>query len=325
MSAQLLSIETLNLELQGPRGRAHILRGVDLTVERGEVLGVVGESGCGKTMTGRTVMGLQPESALVSGRVSYDGRDLLRLNTRELRRLRGRRIAMVFQDPSAALNPVFTIGQQLRAVLQQHQVKDRGEAQARSVELLREVGLPDPERTLDRYPHELSGGMQQRAMIAFALAGEPDLLIADEPTTALDVTIQAQILALLLELREKRGVAVILISHDIAVVAQASDRLAVLYAGTVVEQGPTHDVLATPRHPYTQALIAALPTAEHRRAALSVIPGRVPSGYEPIQGCVFADRCPHAMPICATTPPEPVTDSGVTAACWLLTDLEARP
>jgi peptide/nickel transport system ATP-binding protein len=318
VSKPLLRIEDLRLEFKRPWGVTQILRGIDLRIHEAEVLGIVGESGCGKTMTGRTVLGLQPQSARISGHVWFDGSDLLTLDLAELRRLRGRRIAMVFQDPSAALNPVFTIGAQLLAVLRYHRIATGNAATSRAIGLLEEVGLPDPEGSLSRYPHELSGGMQQRAMVAIALAASPQLLIADEPTTALDVTVEAEILSLLLRLRETHGIAIMLISHNLRALRRTCDNISVLYAGTVVEEGPTRDVLEQPRHPYTQALLAALPTPERRHQPLAVIPGQVPSGREPIDGCLFAARCPYAMPVCETQSPPQFSDSAVSAACWLL-------
>jgi peptide/nickel transport system ATP-binding protein len=269
-------------------------------------------------MTGRAVVGLVPSNAKISGQVVFDGVDLARLPAAEIRRVRGKRIAMVFQDPSAALNPVFTVGEQLTSILRHHRITTHRDAKKHAVALLAEVGLPDPRRTLDQYPHELSGGMQQRAMIAMALSGSPDLLIADEPTTALDVTIQAQILDLLLRLRDSRELTVILITHNMRVVERACDRVAVLYAGRVVEVGGVAEILRAPAHPYTQALLAALPTAAARRKPLAVIRGHVPGSNEIVPGCVFASRCPYVMPICGeSSPPDFQTSLGHYAACWL--------
>jgi oligopeptide/dipeptide ABC transporter ATP-binding protein len=314
----ILELRDLSLRFMTPLGPALAVRSVTLRVERGSVLGLVGESGCGKTMTGRAIVGLVPANARLSGEIRFDGRDLTQSSPNEIRRVRGKRIAMIFQDPSAALNPVFTIGEQLTSILLYHQIATRAQAKRQAIALLSEVGLTDPARTLNQYPHELSGGMQQRAMIAIALSASPQLLIADEPTTALDVTIQAQILDLLLRLRESRGLTVILITHNMQIVERWCDRVAVLYAGTVVEIGSVADVLRSPSHPYTQALLAALPTSAGRRKPLAVIRGRVPSSRLDIPGCVFASRCPYVMPVCIdTAPPEFQIAPGHEAACWL--------
>ncbi len=301
----LLQIEDLQVVFPTPLGLSHALRGVDLTVHTGEIFGVVGESGCGKSMTARAIMGLVPHPGRVAGgRIHFDGQDLLRLNGKAMRRIRGRRIGMIFQNPQQALNPVFTIGEQLALVLRHHGVARRAPAvRERSLALLGEVGLPQTERVLNAYPHQLSGGQQQRAMIAIALATEPELLIADEPTTALDVTIQAQILDLLDRLQQVLGLTILLITHDMGVVAAMCDRVAVLYAGRVVEQGQVRDIFKRPGHPYTQGLLAALPSPERRGQDLDTIPGSVPGGLTPIQGCAFASRCPQAMDICRSQVP----------------------
>ena len=318
MMQPLLEVRDLAVTFDTPLGQAAAVRSVTFEAERGSVLGVVGESGCGKTMTGRAIVGLVPSNATVSGHVVFDGIDLLRTRAGEIQRIRGKRIAMIFQDPSAALNPVFTIGEQLVSILRHHHIATRSDSSKRALALLAEVGLPDPRRVFDRYPHQLSGGMQQRAMIAMALSASPDLLIADEPTTALDVTIQAQILDLLLKLRDTRSLTVILITHNMRVVERTCDRVAVLYAGRVVESGAVADVLGKPSHPYTQALLAALPTAAARRKPLAVIRGHVPGSNESIPGCVFTSRCPYAMPVCSEqVPPEFQTEPGHYAACWL--------
>lgn len=315
----LLNIRGLTVEFRTPYGRLQALRGVDLAVDSGLVLGIVGESGCGKTVTGRAVLGLLPATAEIHGSIQFEGHELVGLREREYRRVRGGKIAMIFQDPAAALNPVFTVGDHLWSVLRRHRPHDsRTEAVDRAHELLDEVGLPDPPRLMGRYPHQLSGGMQQRVMIAIALSGAPDLLIADEPTTSLDVTVQAQILDLLLELRRSRGLTVLLITHNMAVVERTCDRVAVLYAGRVAEEAPSSLLLQQPKHPYTQALLAALPTKASRRTPLKVVPGVVPSGYEHVGGCVFATRCPFVMPICRTdAPPLIATSTTQDVACWL--------
>ena len=316
MSVPLLEINDLQLSFATALGISRALRGVDLAVQRGVSVGLVGESGCGKTMTGRSVLGLLPPNARVSGRVLLDGIDLLALPVERLREIRGSRVAMIFQDPAAALNPVFSVGEQLSAVIRHHRVSLPGRELDKAAQLLAEVRLSDPERLLTRYPYQLSGGMQQRVMIAMALSASPELLIADEPTTSLDVTVQAQILDLLDELRRRRELAVLLITHNMDVVRRATQEVAVLYAGRVVEHGATHEVLGSPRHPYTQALLAALPRLGGRRQPLQAIAGSVPRGDEAIQGCVFASRCAYAMDICRDNPPR---ESGAEHSvwCWL--------
>jgi oligopeptide/dipeptide ABC transporter ATP-binding protein len=319
----MLDVQDLRLAFHTALGDVQVLRGVNLAIGRGTIIGLVGESGCGKSMTARSVVGLMPANAELSGRVEFGGRDLLGLPPQEMRTIRGSEIAPIFQDPSAALNPLLTIGVQLTRILHRHDVGSARETRARALELLREVGLGDPGRLLGRYPHQLSGGMQQRVMIAMALAGSPELLIADEPTTALDVTIQAQILQLLRNLTQTRGISVLLITHDMAVVAQSCETVAVLYAGVVVERGPVQDVLAHPRHPYTEALLAAVPVRANPGEKLRVIGGAVPDGRIALPPCVFADRCPYVMEICRTEPPPTFDIGSQQAACWLHDDAHA--
>ena len=260
-SDPLLEIENLKVIFHGDRGSAtHAVDGLDLTIQRGQTLGLVGESGCGKTATALSVMGLLPKaSAEVSGRIRFDGAELLSLPDRAMRNLRGDRLAMIFQEPMTSLNPAYSIGEQIAESLVRHRGLSRGEARARTVELLRLVKIPSPEQRVDGYPHRLSGGMRQRAMIALALACDPELLIADEPTTALDVTIQAQILALMRELKASTGIAIILITHDLGVVAEICDHVAVMYAGEIVEYAPVGALFATPQHPYTIGLLGSIP------------------------------------------------------------------
>ncbi len=282
------------------------LRRATLSVARGERLGVAGESGSGKTMLGLACLGMLPEVAVVTGSVRFDGGELVGAAERDLRRLRGQRIAMVFQEPLSALNPLRRVGELIAEPLRLHRGLSRAAALDRACALLSEVGLPDPASRLRQYPHEMSGGQRQRVTIALALACDPDLLIADEPTTALDVQVAAHILALLRALSESRRMALILISHDLRAIAAVTDRLAVLYGGDIIEEGPTADVLAAPRHPYTQGLIAARPTLSARRdrnAPLPTIPGTVPALAHLPPGCRFAGRCPVELPVCRSTRP----------------------
>ncbi|NIA24506.1 MAG: ATP-binding cassette domain-containing protein [Gammaproteobacteria bacterium] len=287
-------------------------------VARGEIFGLVGESGCGKSVTGMAVLNMiRHPGSIVGGRVVFDGEDLVGKSDEEMMSVRGRRIAMVFQDPAASLNPVFTIGQQMIRLVRLHRGVGKPEAVRLSIEMLGAVGLRYPEQILRSYPHELSGGMQQRVMIGMALACGAEMIIADEPTAALDVTIQAQFLDLLLDLREREGLSIVLITHDLAVVAEVCDRVAVAYAGKVVEQGSTIQVLTRPGHPYTSGLLAALPEAIGPEQAMRVIEGSVPDGLAPIEGCAFRPRCPEAMNVCRTRPPWVEDTDGHGVACHL--------
>lgn len=295
----ILTVENLRVQFKTPFGAVYALRGIDFQLAKGQTLGLVGETGCGKSVTGRSIMRLLDENALVAdGRIIFEDRDLLQVDDAEMRRIRGDRIAMVFQDPSAALNPLFTIGQQIGDVLRAHASGLHEVRRNHIIDLLASVGLPDPAQMVDVYPHQLSGGQQQRAMIAQSLAAQPDVIIADEPTTALDVTIQAQILDLLRKLQRERGISVILITHDLGIVAETCQQVVVLYAGRVVENGSVEAIFANPQHPYTQGLLAALPRPGSRGADLKVIPGSVPNGLERIAGCAFAPRCEHVMERC---------------------------
>ena len=299
-SDPLLEIENLKVIFHGDRGSAtHAVDGLDLTIQRGQTLGLVGESGCGKTATALSVMGLLPKaSAEVSGRIRFDGAELLSLPDRAMRNLRGDRLAMIFQEPMTSLNPSYSIGEQIAESLVRHRGLSRGEARARTVELLRLVKIPSPEQRVDDYPHRLSGGMRQRTMIALALACDPELLIADEPTTALDVTIQAQILALMRELKASTGIAIILITHDLGVVAEICDHVAVMYAGEIVEYAPVGALFATPQHPYTIGLLGSIPRLDVKAEELAAIEGMVPSLAELPAGCRFAPRCPFVWERC---------------------------
>ncbi len=306
MTEALLSIRGLRTTFQTPAGLLPAVDGIDLDVFRGETLGVVGESGCGKSVTALSILRLLPEppARVEAGEVLFEGRDLLQIPLRDLRKIRGNRIAMIFQEPMTSLNPVFTIGNQIEEVLRAHTDLARRTRRERVIELLDLVGIPSPEQRLRDYPHQLSGGMRQRVMIAMALACDPALLIADEPTTALDVTIQAQILELLDSLKERLQMAVLLITHDLGVVAETAQRVAVLYAGRVVETGPVEALLRTPRHPYTRGLLLAMPAAgAERRSALHVIPGVVPDLVDRPTGCHVRDRCDRAQGICEREDP----------------------
>jgi peptide/nickel transport system ATP-binding protein len=296
----LLEIRGLSVSLPSADGPVHALRRVDLSIGKGRIHGLIGESGCGKTLTAMALLGLLPRGArLRAERFVFDGMAL----ADEAESLRGRRIALISQDPAAALNPILTIARQMDDVLRTHHALPFPARHARAIELLAATGLPDPERVLRSYPHQLSGGMQQRVVIAQALATGADLLIADEPTTALDVTVGAQVLALLRSLVQKRGLTILMITHDMDVVAEVCDSATVLYAGTSVEDGPVAEFLAHPRHPYTRALLAALPDAAPRGAKLVTIEGRIPRPVEAIAGCAFAPRCAHARAECALRPP----------------------
>ncbi|MEM7111080.1 MAG: ABC transporter ATP-binding protein [Chloroflexota bacterium] len=315
----LLQVENLQISFNTPHGESRALRGVDFAVEQGSIFGIVGESGCGKSLTGKAILDLVPRTGeIVNGRILFNGEDLQQKSERDRRLLRGNQIGMIFQDPSAALNPVFTIGQQMVGVMKRHRPEPKGALLRRAADLLNDVGLPNPQRILKSYPHELSGGMQQRVMIAMSLSLEAALLIADEPTTALDVTIQAQILDLLVQLRDEKGVTIILITHDMGVVAETCDKMAVFYAGRVVESGVASDIFNNPKHPYTQGLLAALPHANSRGDDLQVIPGSVPSGFAQTAGCAFASRCEHVMDVCHNTLPSFIEfDNQHQAACYL--------
>ncbi|WP_050423412.1 ABC transporter ATP-binding protein [Bradyrhizobium tropiciagri] len=305
MSSALLSVENAVVDLPTPRGNLRAVDHVDLAVGAGRTLGIVGESGCGKTMLSRAVLQLLPKKARLSGRVMFDGQDLTTLSAEKLRKLRGRSLAVVFQDPMTSLNPVLTIGTQLIETIQEHLELDLAEARQRSIELLAAVGIPAPEQRLAQYPHQLSGGMRQRVAIAVALSCEPKLLIADEPTTALDVTIQAQILDLLAREQQRRHMAMIIITHDLGVVAGRTDEVAVMYAGRVVERAPTPALFKQMRMPYTEALLAALPkldVAPH--TPLPAISGRPPDPTRPLKGCSFSPRCRYSAGRCAFEKPQ---------------------
>ncbi len=312
----LLSVTGLRASFATPRGTVAAVQGVNLDVGAGEILGLVGESGSGKSVTLRAMSRLLSASAEVSGRVVWRGRDLLALPEREMRGVRGREIAMIFQEPGSALNPVLTIGRQIDEVLVAHGRLDARGRRARALELLDLVGIAAGPARLASYPHEFSGGMKQRAMIAIALAVEPALLLADEPTTALDVTIQDQILKLLMRLAAELGMAMVLVTHDLGVVAETCGRVCVMYAGRVVESGAVAEVFARPRHGYTHALLRSMPGEGVARQALTPIPGAPPPLDRPIEGCPFLPRCGFVEERCRTAPPFTDVAPGHASACW---------
>ena len=304
MSDALLELRGLRVDFATDDGVVHAVDGIDLALGRGRTLGLVGESGCGKSVTSLAIMGLlPPENSKVGGQVVFEGRDLLTLDAHLIRDLRGARLAMIFQEPMTSLNPAYTIGDQIIEAIQRHQALDKAAARARAIEVLKLVRIPSPDKRIDDYPHKLSGGMRQRAMIAMALACGPQLLIADEPTTALDVTIQAQILDLMRGLRRDTGTAIILITHDLGVVAEMADDVAVMYAGQIVERAAVRDLFARPEHPYTVGLLGSIPRLDEKRERLPSIEGRVPDMSRPPPGCRFAARCPFVEPECRATAP----------------------
>jgi peptide/nickel transport system ATP-binding protein len=308
MSERLLDIRGLKTHFATDDGMVRAVDGVDLTIDRGETVGVVGESGCGKTVTAHSVLKLipMPPGRIVAGEILWRGRDLVPLGTDEMRHIRSREIAIVFQEPMTSLNPVYTVGDQIAEVIRLHEKVGRRAALDKTVEMLRLVHIPNAERRVRDYPHQFSGGMRQRVMIAMALSCNPQLLIADEPTTALDVTIQAQILDLLAEMKSRFGMAIMLITHAMGVVAETAQRVVVMYAGKVIEEAPVGELFKNPRHPYTQGLIRSIPridTAAIRKPKLEAIAGVVPSLLDPPSGCRFAPRCKFVMDICRQAPP----------------------
>jgi oligopeptide/dipeptide ABC transporter ATP-binding protein len=313
----LLEVRELAMHFLLEEGVAPAVDGVSFSLERGRVVGLVGESGCGKSMTALSLMRLvPPPGRIVGGQVLLEGRDLLALPEHEMRAVRGAGVAMIFQEPMTSLNPVFTVGWQIAEAIRLHTELGRRDAWARAVELLGEVGIADAERRAHDYPHRLSGGMRQRVMIAMAISCAPEVLIADEPTTALDVTIQAEILDLLRTLRARRGMSVLLITHDLGVVAQQADRVAIMYAGRIVEHAPVLEIFEHPLHPYTQLLLAAMPKLGEWRERLATIPGQVPDLRRLPRGCHFRDRCPRAIDRCAEIDPAlEEKAAGHTVAC----------
>ena len=314
----LLSVAGLSVEVATSHGAVRLVEDVSFTIAPGEVLGLVGESGCGKSVTAMSLLRLLPEppTRIAAGQIRFEGDDLARLGRRRLRALRGGRIGMIFQEPMTSLNPTYSIGWQLAEALRLHTNLRGAALRARLPDLLRQVGIGAAERRLAQFPHELSGGLRQRVMIAMAIACAPRLLIADEPTTALDVTVQLQVLDLLAKLRRETGMAMLLITHDLGVIAGFADRVAVMYAGRIVETGATAALFAAPRHPYTQALLAARPKLHGPRGALPAIPGSVPPPHARPPGCPFAARCPRSDAACTAAMPPLAGDAGHEVACW---------
>jgi oligopeptide/dipeptide ABC transporter ATP-binding protein len=320
MTGSLLRVSNLRTYFDGSEGIVRAVDGVDFEIDRGKVLGVVGESGCGKSITALSILRLvpSPPGKIVSGEIFFKNRDLLKLSDAEMRSVRGKQIAMVFQEPMTSLNPVLSVGEQIGEMLRLHLKLSRRAALERAAEMLDRVGIPSPRQRVKDYPHQLSGGMRQRVMIAMAISCEPDLIIADEPTTALDVTIQAQILSLLARLREQMGLALILITHDLGIIAEVADEVAVMYAGKIIERTSTLSLFEDPRHPYTKGLLASLPAFAKRGERLPAIPGTVPGAGDLPKGCRFSPRCPVAVERCFHEEPPLITVApGHRTACWL--------
>lgn len=319
---EVLQVTDLHVSFDTYAGETKAVRGVSFALKEGEVLAIVGESGCGKSVTAQTIMKLNPmpPARIVKGEILLAGKDIVKASEREMMSIRGKDVSMIFQDPMTCLNPTMQVGKQLTEAIRHHQKMTKDEAQQEAIRLLTLVNIPNPEQRAFQYPHEFSGGMRQRVMIAMALSCAPKLLIADEPTTALDVTIQAQIMELLQEIKEKTNTAIILITHDLGVVASMADRVLVMYAGKVVETGTAEDIFYRPSHPYTRALLQSLPTTEMNRSErLASIAGTPPDLLKPPVGCPFASRCEYAMKICKTEfPPYYEESQGHTSACYLL-------
>ncbi|MCM3568668.1 ABC transporter ATP-binding protein [Neobacillus mesonae] len=316
----LLTIKQLAIEFSSPTGPVRVIENVNLTLEAGETLGIVGESGSGKSVTASSIMRLLPKdlAEISDGDIQLKGQSIVKLSDSEFRKIRGSKISMIFQEPMTALNPVFKIGSQISEMILQHRKKSKKEAKAEVINLLREVGISAPEQIVNSYPHQLSGGMRQRIMIAMAIAGDPEVLIADEPTTALDVTIQAQVLELLKKIQRERGMSIILITHDFGVVAELCDRVCVMYAGQIVEQGKVSTIFNNPRHPYTQGLLKSIPQFVNPSEELYTIKGQVPAPNQFPKGCRFAPRCPMKMEICELEEPEMIElKEGIACKCHL--------
>ncbi|AUS10345.1 peptide ABC transporter ATP-binding protein [Laceyella sacchari] len=319
--SKILEVKDLHVSFKTYKGEVKAVRGVDFHLNKGETIAIVGESGCGKSVTSQTIMRLipNPPGVIKQGEIIFEGTDLTKASEKQMEKIRGSEISMIFQDPMTSLNPTLTIGTQIMEGLIKHQKLDKKTAREKAIEMLRLVGIPSPESRLDQYPHQFSGGMRQRAMIAIALACQPKVLIADEPTTALDVTIQAQIIDLMKALQEKTGTSIILITHDLGVVADIADRVVVMYAGKVVESGKLEEIFYQPKHPYTWGLLGSMPRLDlSRDQELLPIMGTPPNLLDPPKGCPFAARCQHAMSVCTQEMPElDEVSSTHQVACWL--------
>ena len=319
MSTPLLQVKNLSTSFNVDSGEVRAVNGISFNLDKGKVLGIVGESGSGKSVTAYSIMRILVEPGKITGgQILFNGEDIVNFSKKQMREFRGKRISIIFQDPMTSLNPVYTIGNQLREAILLHTDRNREQANARALEMLQLVGVNEPEKRLKQYPHELSGGMRQRVMIAMALACEPDILIADEPTTALDVTIQAQILELMQELQKKLGMAIIMITHDLGVVAQMCDEVVVMYAGSICEQGTADEIFYNPRHEYTKGLMRSIPTAENNGQRLQPITGTPIDLLNMPKGCPFAPRCDAAMKVCLTCRPERMAiNDEHFATCWM--------
>jgi oligopeptide/dipeptide ABC transporter ATP-binding protein len=322
MSERILEVKELKTYFYTDDGVVPAVDGVDFHVSKGETLGIVGESGCGKSVTSLSIMRLipSPPGKIAGGEIIFKGKNLVKLSEEEMRKIRGNDISMIFQEPMTSLNPVYTIGDQISEVLMLHQGMNKEQALEKSVEMLSLVGIPLPEQRVHEYPHQLSGGMRQRVMIAMALACNPELLIADEPTTALDVTIQAQILELMKDLKERLGTAIMLITHDLGVIAEVAEKVLVMYAGKVVEYSDVKSIFKDPKHPYTRGLLNSIPKLNETREKLDVIEGIVPNPYEMPEGCRFHPRCKYAREICKQKQPELVEHQGHQVRCFMYTE-----
>ena len=326
MEQPLLSVRNLRIQFATDDGLVSAVDGISFQLKPGGTIGIVGESGSGKSVTSLAIMGLIPDPpGKVSGEIVFAGQDLLKMKEAALRKIRGNEIAMVFQEPMTSLNPVFTIGNQIMEVIMLHQKLSRRAAKKQAIEILELVGIPSPEQRINDYPYQLSGGMRQRVMIAMALSCNPKLLIADEPTTALDVTIQAQILDLMRNLRDQFGTAIMMITHDLGVIAELVDQVAVMYAGQIVEYAKTKTLFKSPAHPYTMGLLKSIPRIDLEQDRLEVIPGTVPALGEQISGCRFHPRCPYVRDICRKKSPPYVKLEGHEALCWRLVDYQEPP
>ncbi|MBS4201291.1 ABC transporter ATP-binding protein [Bacillus sp. FJAT-49732] len=321
MTTTQLEVKNLHVGFKSKKGFTTILNGVDFTVKKGETLCIVGESGCGKSLTSLSIMGLLPKTGQISeGQILFNGEDLSTKNQKEMSKIRGKEISMIFQEPMTSLNPVQTVGKQIEEVVRIHQKVGKKEAREKAIDMLRLVGIPAPEKRIDNYPHEMSGGMRQRVMIAMALTCNPKLLIADEPTTALDVTIQAQILELMDRLKTELDMSIMMITHDLGVVSEIADRVLVMYAGKVVEYSDVKTLFKKPKHPYTQGLIESIPKLNEEQDELPIIKGSVPSPENMPKGCRFSTRCKFAAPACFEKLPELVGEEGHKVSCWMYTD-----